>query len=110
MRRFNIKQNDTSPSILVQLLDENGNPKNDIGMVETIEFHMMNQEENTVVSDTATVINEDEAKVSYNWKPSDTEKHGKFRAEFEVVYQNNGGRETFPNDGYIDVIIDEDIA
>ena len=109
MKRFNIKQNDTSPELLVKLLDENGEAKTEIANVDTINFYMMDQSETTIVSGTATVINADEGKVAYEWSESDTSQSGKFKAEFEVKYSSNGGIETFPNDGYINVLIDEDI-
>lgn len=109
MRRFNIKQNDTAPALKVKLLNDNGNLKKDMDLISSVQFHMMDRDENTVISKSGTIISEDDSTVAYDWDDGDTESVGKYRGEFELEYDNQGGTETFPNSGYIDVIIDEDI-
>lgn len=110
MSNFAIKQGDTSPKLVAQLKDGDGEP---INLVDTqvIEFHMMNADTDEVVIEdsSASVDDGENGVVSYDWKSGDTENEGHFKAEFEVVW-NSGKIESFPNQGYIDVYIDRDIS
>lgn len=105
---FYIKRNDTSPAILAQLVDGNDDPVLLTGA--TIRFHMKSVQKSTFILDEAASIDdEDNSIVRYDWDASDTEASGVYRAEFEVTYAD-GSIETFPNDGYISVIITDDLA
>ena len=57
----------------------------------------------------AIVIDATAGVVRYNWLPEDTDTAGTFQAEFEVTY-TDGSVETFPNLGYIEIVITDDIA
>ena len=46
--------------------------------------------------------------VAYAWQAGDTDEAGLFEAEFEAAYPD-GRRVTFPNKGFIQVIITDDI-
>jgi len=48
------------------------------------------------------------AVIAYAWTPSDTDLAGRYQAEFKVTYAD-GAIETFPNRGFITVIIPEDV-
>lgn len=43
------------------------------------------------------------------WAPGETDAAGFYQAEFEVTYQD-GKRETFPNNGYISLLIQNDLG
>jgi hypothetical protein len=105
---FNLKQNDTSPSIQTTLLDGNGFPV-DISGNLGVTFHMRNSEGTVIIDTAATVVTPGFGIVRYDWDAADTATSGTFQAEFEVTY-SDGKVETFPNASYIEVIITDDIA
>ena len=47
--------------------------------------------------------------VAHLWASGQTDAPGRYQAEFEVTY-SDGAVETFPNLGFITVIIAEDVA
>ncbi|AGF91189.1 hypothetical protein HAPG_00003 [Halorubrum phage GNf2] len=109
MNEFKIKQNDTRPSLEAQLFDSVGEPQS-LSTVTSVRFHMKNVSTQEVVVDSeATILNESEGKVVYEWDEGDTELDGRHVAEFEIEYENSG-TETFPNAGNIDVYISDEIA
>jgi len=104
---FNLKQNDTEPSIQGLLLTEDGEPV-DVSLA-TVRFHMRDATGTVVIDEAATIINGAAGIVEYAWTASDTQTAGIFEAEFEVTYED-GGIETFPNVGYEEIIITDDIT
>lgn len=109
MHEFSIKKGDTSPSLEAQLLDENNEPRT-LTNVASVRFHMEDIDDESVVIDaTGSVLNANEGKVVYHWNSGDTDNAGRYDAEFEVEY-DNGNVETFPNSGFIDIVITDDIA
>lgn len=105
---FNIKQNDTSPSIQTTLLDGNGLVVDITGNLG-VTFHMRNAAGTVVIDTAATVVTAASGVVRYDWIAADTATAGTFQAEFEVTY-SDGKIETFPNASYIEVVITDDIA
>jgi hypothetical protein len=76
----------------------------------TVRFSMRKISGEVVVSRAAaTVVDATTGSVRYNWQAADTANAGAFQAEFEVTYSDDSV-ETFPNDGYIPVIITDDVA
>jgi RNase P/RNase MRP subunit p29 len=106
---FFIKQNDTAPALEAALTDSNGR-KRDMTQAATVRFHMKDENGNVLVDNEGLVINQTKGIVAYRWEEGDTATVGTHNAEFEVTYNNDGGTETFPNTGYIKVIIKEDLA
>lgn len=108
MATFSIKQGDTSPSLKVQLQDEDGAP---VDITNTnVKFHMRSAETNNLVIDEVAVIDDAvNGKVSYDWREGNTRAIGRFNAEFEVTYANDAV-ETFPNDSYIIIKIHRELA
>jgi len=104
--RFNIKRNDTSPSIAGVLKDADGNVR-DLTSA-TIRFHMIDKDDTTVVDAAATILNATTGRVAYEWSAADTVTSGGFRGEFEVTFAD-ATIETFPNTGYIPIRIYEDL-
>lgn len=108
MATFYIKQNDTSPALGATLKDGDGNAVDLSGA--TVRFHMRARGATTAKVDAAaTVTGASTGEVSYAWIAADTDTAGKFQAEFEVTYADTTV-ETFPNNGYITVDIDGDLA
>lgn len=105
---FNIKQNDTSPSLGAQLLDGS---KQIIDLTgASVRFHMKIAGGSAVAVDgAATVSNAAEGRVQYEWAAGDTTTAANYQGEFEVTYPN-GTVETFPNSGYIVVRVIPEIA
>ena len=106
---FHIKQNDTAPTIQAALTDSNGR-KRDMSEVAAVLFHMKDENGNVLVeSGVGNVQNASKGIVAYEWQEGDTSNTGIHSAEFQITY-NNGQVETFPNTGYIKVIIKDEIA
>ena len=106
---FYIKQNDTAPSISAALKDSNGRARSMVDAA-SIAFHMKD-ENGTIIVDAGAgiVLNPAKGTVAYDWQTGDTANTGIHSAEFQVTY-NNGGIETFPNTGYIKVIVKDELA
>jgi hypothetical protein len=105
---FKIKENDTTPSLRASLLNGSGDPVDLIGT--TVRFYMRLMGSNsTTIDASASVINEANGIVQYDWVAGDTADVGSYQAEFEVTY-SDGNIETFPNANYIGVEIIDDIS
>lgn len=105
---FYIKQNDTSPSIAGTCQDANGDPINLTG--GSVRFHMRAKSDGTTKVDAAaTIVGATDGTIKYAWAAGDTDTNGRYEAEFEVTYADTTV-ETFPNAGYITVVVKDDIA
>jgi hypothetical protein len=58
---------------------------------------------------TAVITSAAAGEVTYNWGTADTDTAGAYEAEIEVLW-NDGKAETFPNNGYWEITITDDIA
>lgn len=106
---FYIKQNDTAPSIEAALKDSNGRVKS-MANASTVVFHMSDENGNILVENgLGTIVNAAKGVVAYEWQAGDTSNTGIHSAEFQIEY-TNGQIETFPNTGYIKVIIKDELA
>ena len=106
---FFIKQNDDRPTLDVALQDDRGRPT-DISSA-TVVFHMRNTADDSVKinGSSVTILSATRGEVRYTFTTSNTDTAGNFQAEFQVTF-SGGTIETFPNDGYIDVIITDDVV
>tara|TARA_R110001632_G_scaffold48563_1_gene122372 strand:+ start:1089 stop:1412 length:324 start_codon:yes stop_codon:yes gene_type:complete len=105
---FQIKENDTTPSLRAALLNGSGDPVDLINT--TIKFHMRPIGSSAASIDaTASIISQSLGIVQYNWVSGDTSDIGSYQAEFEVTY-SDGNVETFPNSRYINVEIIDNIS
>lgn len=105
---FYIKQDDTSPALLVELTPSDVDITGATGVV----FSMRQRGSTTAKVNRAAaalVSPAGPASLSYAWDAADTDTAGEFEGEFEVT-RSDGSIETFPNDGYIAIIITGDIA
>ena len=107
--KFNIKQNDTAPSLVAVLRDTRGRPRILTGA--TVVLHMRLQSDSTVkiTSGSCTLTDASLGIVTYPFTASNTDTAGVYLAEIQVTYAD-ATVETFPNNDYIIVTITDDIA
>lgn len=100
---FVIKQGDTSPSLRYLLPDA-------VSLAGAqVRFQMRKIDSDTVLDVPADIENVFEpAIVAHLWASGQTDAPGRYQAEFEITY-SDGSVETFPNRGFITVIIPEDV-
>ena len=104
---FKIKKNDTGPKLSLTLQDAAGSAIDVSGA--TLRFHMKAYGATTLKVDAAaTIVDADDGKVEYAWQTGDTDTAGTFYGEIEVTY-GDSTVETFPNNSYFTIIIQEDL-
>ena len=118
---FHIKQGNTAPAIEAQLLDNNEEPvdltvpDDDTVSQATVRFQMQKVGDDTLTVDAgATVKDAPNGIVAYEWASGDTDVEGSYIAEFDVDYDGRTGDlfegdETFPNNDYLRVRVEEDL-
>lgn len=105
---FIIKQGDTSPSLTARLVTADNQPANLAGA--SVIFHFRKTRGGaSAISASAAIVDAATGSVRYDWQAGDTANFGEFEGEFEVTYAD-GNIETFPNEGYIDISVSEQIA
>jgi hypothetical protein len=104
MQKFTIKRGDTSPALRYALLPES------VSLVAaTVRFQMRLRGGATVIDRPAEIQSAFQpAVVAHAWASGETDIAGRYEAEFRVTYAD-GAIETFPNHGFIDVFVAEDV-
>lgn len=109
---FQIKQNDTLPSLSINLKSRaclDSVVAFNLSGVTACTFSMIDNCGNLKVSSMpATITCYSGGKVQYAWNPGDTDTAGKFKAEFELFF-SDGNKMTVPTLGAIDVNILKDV-
>ena len=104
MLKFVIKRGDTSPALRFELLPDSVSLAG-----AAVRFQMRARGGATVIDRSAAIHSVFQpAVVEHVWQPSDTETPSRFEAEFRVTYMD-GTIETFPNLGFIEVFVTEDV-
>jgi len=104
---FKIKTNDTSPKLTVDLSDASGAAISLLG--STARFHMKKYGATSLKIDaSADITDAANGRVEYTWVSGDTDTAGTYYGEIEVTY-GDLTVETFPNNGYFTIIIQEDL-
>ena len=104
MLKFVIKRGDTSPALRFELL-----PANVSLAGAAVQFQMRPRSSATVIDREAAIESVFQPTVvEHAWQPGDTDTPGRFEAEFRVTYMD-GTVETFPNLGFIEVFVTEDV-
>jgi len=106
MGKFYIKRNDTAASFQVALRDSAGDAVDLTGA--SVQF-IMSKGSTAKVSAPATIVDAAAGEVRYDWVAGDTDEGGYFRAEWEVTDASNRVQ-TFPNPGYDEVVITQDLG
>lgn len=105
-----LKQGDQKPEVEVQLLQADGNggttPVDLSGA--NVKFYVVNPvtDELLIDGETVTITDAANGKIRYQWTSGDTDESGVWKGEFVATYSD--GDLTFPNTGFIPVIINED--
>lgn len=101
---FTIKRGDSSPSLGYKL-----SPSTNLTGASVV-FNMKPIDEGgptKIERSSAVIDNASEGIVRYDFSSSETSNSGTAYAEFEVTY-SDGTVETFPNSGYIAIVIPKD--
>lgn len=99
---FNIKQNDTSPSLQATLKDAQLVPVNITAA--TVKLHMKSLDGVVKINETMTITDALNGVVQYDWQAGDTDTVGTYYVEFQVTYAD-ASVETFPNNGNLVVSV-----
>ena len=104
MLKFTIKRGDTSPALKFKLLPDSVSLAG-----ASVRFKMRERGGATLIDQPAEILTVFEpAVVAHLWAPGETNTPGRFEAEFQVTYLD-GTVETFPNLGFIEVFVTEDV-
>lgn len=105
---FKIKQGNTSPAIGGTCKDADGNVVNLTGA--SVVFSMRTAVDEVVKIDSvaASIVSATDGTVSYAWAAGDTDTVDRYEGEFTVTY-SDATIETFPNEGYLTILISDDI-
>lgn len=106
MADFNIKQGDTGPALIYELL-----PVTTDLTGASVVFNMRTSSGTVVVDrqDALIITETGSPTVRYDWSAGETDIVGSHQAEFEVTYAD-GMVETFPNRNFISITVWDDIA
>lgn len=105
-----LKQGDQKPVVEVQLLQADGNGGTtpvDISGGD-VKFYAVDPSTNELLinGENVTIVDATQGKIRYQWTSGDTDTSGFWKGEFVVTFSD--GDITFPNTGFIDVIINPD--
>ena len=104
MLKFTIKRGDTSPALRFALLPDRVSLAGAM-----VRFQMRARGGATVIDRPAQIETVfAPAVVVHRWAPGETDQTGRYEAEFRVTYLD-GSVETFPNLGFIEVFVIEDV-
>lgn len=104
MLKFTIKRGDTSPALRFALLPDRVSLAGAM-----VRFQMRARGGATVIDRPAQIETVfAPAVVVHRWTSAETDEAGRFEAEFRVTYLD-GSVETFPNLGFIEVFVIEDV-
>lgn len=101
---YYIKQNDTLPSLVAQLMDSDG----EIDLTGATVM-LIARSGTRMITKPCVINNPLIGLISVHLDESETSHCGHYRAEFEITYIFGGEKLTVPNDGYFDIIITEDL-
>ena len=105
MLKFTIKRGDTSPTLRFELLPDRVSLAGAM-----VRFQMRAKGGATVIDQPAQIETVfAPAVVVHCWTSAETNEAGRFEAEFRVTYLD-GSVETFPNLGFIEVFVIEDVS
>lgn len=106
--KFQIKQNDTLPSLLRQMVDANGVPIN-LSDAASVKFIMSTPSGGAVVNAAAVIVDRVGGWVRYDWSVVDTATVGPYRGEFQAT-MNDGAVLTAPTSDYIKIRVYDDLG
>ena len=105
---FYIKANDTASFITRDLKDAFGSPVNVTGAAVKFSMRVKPAGSIKVDAEDAVIVTGGTGRVRYEWIAANTNTADEYEGEFQVTYAT-GKIQPFPNDGYIPVVITDDI-
>ncbi|ADU30370.1 hypothetical protein [Evansella cellulosilytica] len=103
---YRTKQNDTKNAMKVRFYNKENEPLN----LENLDVQFIMVKSFRKEPKVKRTIDTKENNIAYVvWEVGDTDEVGLFRAEFKVTYAD-GRRETYPNQGYINVHIESEVG
>lgn len=107
MAKYQIKQNDTLPSVEAELLNADNSVINLTGC--TVRFLLATAPGETPKGGAAVITSALQGKVRYDWAASDTAEVGEFLGEFQITF-GDGRILTVPNGSYIEIEVVSDLG
>lgn len=104
---FYLKQDNTSSSVQINLLDENDDAVDVSGA--TVRFHVVNAYGAVLVDEAMTIVTAASGIVRYDWATDDLPQPGILHAEVEVTYAD-GTIQSFPNNSYFVIEVERKLA
>lgn len=109
---FIIKKNNTLPSLQLTLIDRGclgGKEPYNLDGVSGVTFTMTNScGDYKIFSKPAVILSASGGTIQYNWSPVDTNEHGKFLGEFQLMY-SDGNKMSIPQNGFLQIEIPKNI-
>ena len=104
-----IKRGDRLPKIEATVKKDDGTIFDLTGA--TAAFYMANARSGVlkVNNGSASITDATAGVVEYNWGSEDTDTTGEYHAEFEMTFVADGKKITAPSEGYISIVIAEDL-
>ncbi|MDD9266040.1 BppU family phage baseplate upper protein [Paenibacillus sp. GCM10023248] len=103
-----MKRGDTRTAIKAALISPKGTPVKLNNA--SVKFKMATYRKGSIlVNREADILSADDGIVSFVFEPEEVTTLGTMKAEFEVTYED-GSVETFPNQGYILINFESDLA
>jgi hypothetical protein len=105
-----LKQGDQKPEVEVQLLQQSANggtePVDLSGA--SVKFYVVDPDTNELLikGENVTIVDAENGEIRYQWTSGDVDEYGFWKGEFVATFSD--GDLTFPNTGFIDVIINPD--
>lgn len=111
---YTIKQNDTRPRLVANLLQNFGQTDEAAIVLSTATSVRLLMRERGVgspatVEGVCSITDADTGEVTYTWAAGDTASSGTYDLEFEITWAD-GGVETVPSSGYETVVIEDDLG
>jgi len=108
--KFFIKQGDLMPGLQAYLSHRNTGPI-ELQAGDIIKFIMTprNNRQEIIIEKLATIIDEEQGLVQYEWEQGDTDIAGEYQGEF-LLLLNGTVPIRFPNNGYFHIVIDHKLG
>lgn len=109
---FIIKQNDTRPVYVATLIeDADLQTEAPVDLTDATSIRFLARQtdnETNLIEGEADITDVENGVITYTWAEGDTATVGEYDIEVEVTW-DDGGVETFPNEGYASMTITDDL-
>jgi hypothetical protein len=104
-----VRQGDTLPILNATIVDNNANVVNLTGCTVLFVMRAITAATPTTTA-TATIVSPTSGTVLYSWVTADTATAGVYACTFQVTTTSSGATYTYPNDGYLEVSIEQNLT